>query len=101
MTHKIAPKISFPGANGAKDADSFQMACRYGLGSVFAVKAHYDPTGNGEHDGLFIRLHEDSPPHRLVEVFIPAWDDQPVTVSETKLTRTPINHNENESSATN
>ena len=90
MTQIIAPQLNFPGANGAKDADSFQMACRY-YDSTFAIKANYNPSGDGEDDGIWIILDETGGERRRVEVFIPAWDNKPIKVTETKVTRTPIN----------
>ena len=91
MTQIIAPSIEFPGAAGKKDEDKFQATLRYGYDSTFAVKAVYNsPEGSGEDDGIKIVLSEAGGERRLVEVFIPAWDDKPINVTETKVTRTPI-----------
>jgi hypothetical protein len=91
----IAPQLKFPGANGQEDADSFQMSCRYGYDSSFAVKAIYNPSGSDADDGIMIILGENVAPSRRVEIFIPCRDNQPIKVTETKVTRTPI-HIENE-----
>jgi hypothetical protein len=91
MTQIIAPSINFPGAAGQKDEDRFQSVCRYGYDSTFAVMAVYNsPEGSGEDDGINIVLNEAGGERRRVEIFIPAWDDKPIKVTETKVTRTPI-----------
>ena len=83
--------MNFPGAAGQKDEDRFQSVCRYGYDSTFAVTAVYNsPEGSGEDDGINIVLNEAGGEQRRVEIFIPAWDDKKIEVTETKVTRTPI-----------